>query len=173
LKIIASPLDFVGINVYYAKHIVRAIDKPPGYALIPYQASHPVAKFPGSGLGLQITPEAMYWGPRHLVNVWNVPEIYITENGAPFAHEPAADGIDYDTDRIMYLRNCLTQLQRATSEGLPVRGYFHWSLIDNFEWFSGFGPRFGLYYVDYATQKRTPKLSASYYREVIARNEVV
>ena len=64
-------------------------------------------------------------------------------------------------------------LQRATSEGVPVRGYFHWSLMDNFEWADGFGTRFGLLYVDYASQQRTPKLSASFYREVAAQNRLV
>ena len=84
----------------------------------------------------------------------------------------AADGTIYDVDRIMYLRNYLTQLQRATSEGVPVRGYFLWSLMDNFEWSDGYEQRFGLYHVDFATQRRTPKLSASFYRETIARNAV-
>ena len=73
----------------------------------------------------------------------------------------------------MYLRNYLTQLQRATADGVPVKGYFCWSLMDNFEWADGYENRFGLHYVDYATQKRTPKLSAAFYREVIARNAVV
>jgi len=80
--------------------------------------------------------------------------------------------IIYDVDRIMYLRNYLTQLQRATSEGVPVLGYFLWSLMDNFEWADGYEERFGLYHVDFATQRRTPKLSASFYRETIARNAV-
>ena len=84
----------------------------------------------------------------------------------------AADGSIYDLDRIMYLRNYLTQLQRATSEGVPVRGYFLWSLMDNFEWGDGFEQRFGLYHVDFANQRRTPKLSAAFYRETIARNAV-
>ncbi len=70
----------------------------------------------------------------------------------------------------MFLRNNLSMLQRATSEGVPVRGYFLWSLMDNFEWADGYGTRFGLTYVDYATQKRTPKLSAKYYTDVIRRN---
>ncbi|HEY9396359.1 MAG TPA: family 1 glycosylhydrolase, partial [Burkholderiales bacterium] len=70
-------------------------------------------------------------------------------------------------------RSYLTQLQRATSEGVPVRGYFHWSTMDNFEWVDGYSTRFGLIHVDYATQKRTPKLSASFYHEVINRNLVV
>jgi beta-glucosidase len=73
----------------------------------------------------------------------------------------------------MFLRNYLTHLQRATAEGVPVRGYFHWSLMDNFEWADGYGTRFGLLHVDYATQRRTPKLSASFYREVVGRNKVV
>jgi beta-glucosidase len=72
----------------------------------------------------------------------------------------------------MYLRNCLTHLHRATSEGVPVRGYFLWSLLDNFEWADGYATRFGLVHVDYATQKRTPKLSAAFYKEVMARNTV-
>lgn len=173
LKIISSPLDFVGINIYLARYYVQASEAAPGYTLLPFQATHPIARFPGSGMGLPITPEAMYWGPRHLSSIWGVKNIYITENGAPFAHDLARDGVDYDTDRIMFLRENLTQLQRATAEGVPVRGYFHWSLLDNFEWFSGFGPRFGLYHVDYATLKRTPKLSASFYREVIHHNMVV
>ena len=74
------------------------------------------------------------------------------ENGTSAADEPAADGHIYDVDRIMYLRNYLTHLQRATSEGVPVRGYFLWSLMDNFEWADGFEKRFGLYRVDFKTQ---------------------
>ena len=92
---------------------------------------------------------------------------------APLSDEPAADGRVYDTDRVTYLRSYLTQLRRATAEGVPVRGYFLWSLMDNFEWADGYTNRFGIHYVDYATQKRTPKLSADFYREVIARNAVV
>ena len=92
---------------------------------------------------------------------------------APRATVPEKDGSIHDTDRIMYLRNYLTQLQRATSEGFPVRGYFYWSLADDLEWALGYGPRFGLLYVDHNTLERTPKLSASFYREVIAQNAVV
>jgi beta-glucosidase len=105
--------------------------------------------------------------------IWNVKSIYITENGASASDQPVADGNVYDLDRIMYLRNYLTQLQRATSEGVPVHGYFLWSLMDNFEWSDGYEKRFGLYRVDFNTQRRTPKLSASFYREMIERNKVV
>ena len=96
----------------------------------------------------------------------------MTDVNAGGADQPAADGVVYDMDRVMYLRSYLTQLQRATAEGVPVRGYFLWSLLDNFEWVDGYSKRFGVVHVDFATQKRTPKLSASFYREVIARNVV-
>ena len=115
----------------------------------------------------------MYWAPRQVAKLWNVKSTYITENGASASDQPVADGNVYDLDRIMYLRNYLTQLQRATSEGVPVLGYFLWSLMDNFEWADGYEKRFGLCRVDFNTQRRTPKLSASFYREIIERNRVV
>jgi beta-glucosidase len=165
LKVIASPVDFVGINVYTPKY-VRAIGTLPGYEIVPFGKSHPRMASSWQFIG----PESLYWAPRHLQKIWNVKEIYITENGCGTNDEPAADGIVYDTERIMFLRSYLTQLQRATAEGVPVRGYFLWSLMDNFEWSDGYGTRFGLIHVDYATQKRTPKQSAAYYAEVIRRN---
>jgi beta-glucosidase len=82
----------------------------------------------------------------------------------------ADDGKAYDSDRIMFLRAYLTQLQRATADGVPVHGYFVWSAQDNFEWTDGYGNRFGLIYVDFKTQKRTPKLSAQWFRDASRRN---
>ena len=76
----------------------------------------------------------------------------------------------YDTERIMFTRAYLTQLQRATAEGVPVGRYFYWSAMDNFEWTAGYGNRYGLVYVDFKTQKRTPKMSASFFRETARRN---
>ena len=102
-----------------------------------------------------------------------MPEIFISENGCGTFDAPRTDGIVYDSDRVMFLRNYLAMLQQATAEGVPVRGYFVWSLFDNFEWADGYATRFGLVHVDYTTQKRTPKLSASYYAEVMRRNAVV
>ncbi len=169
MQIIGSPLDFVGINIYNPGHYVRATDGEPGFAAIPFPASFPHMQSDW----LRIGPEALYWGPRMLHEVWGVDEIYITENGTSSADVPADDGIVYDTDRIMYLRNYLGQLQRATAEGVPVKGYFLWSLLDNFEWADGYHNRFGIHYVDYATQARTPKLSARFYKAVIAGNAVV
>jgi beta-glucosidase len=168
LQAIGSPLDFVGLNIYTPVY-VRADDAPAGFAVVPHPSSFPHMASPWLFVG----PEALYWGPRHVSKIWNVKELYITENGCSSSDVPAADGTVYDTDRVMYLRNYLSQLQRATSEGVPVRGYFLWSLMDNFEWADGYTNRFGLHYVDFATQKRTPKLSAGYYRQVIAGNAVL
>lgn len=167
LKTIATPLDFAGANVYTPTY-VRAADTPAGFEILPFSKSHPrMASF-----WQYIGPEALYWAPRHLQKVWNVQEIYITENGCGTIDTPAADGVVCDSDRIMFLRSNLAMLRRATREGVPVRGYFLWSLFDNFEWSDGYGIRFGLIRVDFATQKRTPKLSAAYYAEVVRRNGV-
>ena len=169
LKIISSPLDFVGINVYRCEFVRADESSPAGFIQIPYPKSFPHAP----SFWLYVTPAALYWGPRHVSKLWGAKEIYITENGCSAADEPAADGRVYDTDRVTFLRSYLIQLRRATAENVPVRGYFLWSLMDNFEWADGYTNRFGIHYVDYATQKRTPKLSADFYREVIARNAVV
>jgi beta-glucosidase len=120
-----------------------------------------------------LAPEVMYWGPRQLQSLWKIPEIYITENGCAASDQLSAAGIVDDTDRIMFLRNHLGHLHRAITDGAPVKGYFHWSLMDNFEWSDGFGYRFGLVHVDFANQQRTPKLSAAYFREAAMRNAVV
>jgi beta-glucosidase len=168
LRIISSPIDFVGLNVYTPDHYVVAADNERGFTLAPFPASFPHMK---AGW-LRPGPEAIYWVPHHVAKLWNVKSIYITENGTSGSDQPAADGTVYDVDRIMYLRNYLTQLQRATADGVPVLGYFLWSLMDNFEWADGYEQRFGLYHVDFATKRRTPKLSASFYRETIARNAV-
>ena len=120
-----------------------------------------------------LAPECLYWAPRQLQSIWNVKAIYITENRCAASDVVATDGRDYDTDRVMYLRNGLMHLQRATAQGVPVKGNFVWSAMDNLEWNSGYGSRFGMVYVDFKTQQRIPKLSAMWYREAIRRNAVV
>jgi beta-glucosidase len=165
LKAIGTPIDFVGINCYTAAY-VRADNSPAGFAMVRPPESFPHMMSPW----LHVGPEALYWGPKLVAQIWKVKEIYITENGASSTDVLTPDGHVYDTDRVMYLRNYLTQLHRGVSEGVPVKGYFCWSLLDNYEWADGYAYRFGIHYVDFATQKRTPKLSAHFYREVIARN---
>lgn len=169
MKLIGAPVDFVGINVYRPSVYVLASDELPGWRVIPLNASHPKMFSSWHAFG----PESLYWGPRFVQSLWKAKEIYITENGCAADDKLADDGNVYDTDRIMFLRSYLTQLQRATVDGVPVKGYFQWSLMDNFEWSAGFGNRFGLIHVDFQTQKRTPKLSASYFRETAVQNEVL
>ena len=169
MKTISAPLDLVGLNCYTPAYIRADAKSPQGFAYVPYPKSHPHMESPW----IQLGPELLYWAPRHLKEIWNVDNVYITENGCSSYDRPAADGKVYDTDRLMYLRNHLTHAQRAVMEGYPLRGYFCWSLLDNFEWADGYTKRFGLYYVNFETQERMPKLSAEYYREVVARNRVV
>jgi beta-glucosidase len=169
LKIIGSPMDFLGINVYRPAFYALASDGAPGWREVAFAKSHP--KMFNSWLSLG--PEAIYWAPKFVQSLWGAKEIFITENGCASDDVLADDGKVYDTDRVMFLRAHLTQLQRATADGVPVKGYFQWSLMDNFEWSFGFGNRFGLVYVDFKTQERTPKLSAAWFREAARRNAVV
>jgi beta-glucosidase len=168
LKIIGSPNDFVGLNIYAPQFYIVASDRKPGWAVLPFPTSFPHM----NSEWLRIGPEVIYWAPRIAAKLWNIDTIYISENGTSSEDKLRADGKVYDLDRISFLRNYLTQLQRATSEGVPVRGYFLWSLMDNFEWIYGYEKRFGLYHVDFETQARVPKLSADFFRDVVARNAI-
>ena len=168
LKIISSPVDFVGLNVYTPQYYVTAKDSAPGFNVLPFPDSFPRMLSDW----LRVGPETIYWVPRLAAKIWNLDTIYISENGTSAADKLTPDGKVYDLDRIMYLRNYLTQLQRTISDGAPVRGYFLWSLMDNFEWIHGYRERFGVYHVDFDTLVRTPKLSAAFYRNVIAQNAI-
>lgn len=164
---IGSPLDFVALNIY-APEWVRADAGPSGYAVVPHIGSSPRMASPW----LVVGPEAAYWGVRHVGDLWKPKMLYISENGAS-ADDPMTDGRVEDADRIMYLRNYLGQFNRAIAEGYPLHGYFLWSLLDNFEWADGYSKRFGIHHVDFTTQRRTPKLSAAWYKEVIRQNRLV
>ena len=168
LKIISSPNDFVGLNIYAPQFYITASERAPGFNVLPFPGSFPHM----NSEWLRIGPEVIYWTPRIAAKIWNIETIYISENGTSSDDKLAADGQVYDLDRIMFLRNYLTQMQRAIAEGVPVRGYFLWSLMDNFEWIFGLEKRFGLYRVDFQTQARVPKLSAAFYRDVVARNAI-
>ena len=167
MKIIGSPLDFVGLNVYTPRY-VRRDASPSGYVIEERPTSFPRMASDWLYLG----PEVIYWAVRNASEIWKPRALYITENGTSADDVVGADGRVEDTDRVMYLRNHLTHLHRAASEGYPIKGYFLWSLLDNFEWADGYSKRFGIHYVDFKTQTRTPKLSADWYRDVIARNAV-
>jgi beta-glucosidase len=169
LKTISTPVDFVGINVYRPTMYVAPSDEEPGFREVPINESHP--KMASSWHLLD--PVVTYWAPRQVQSLWGARSIFITENGCAAHDVVSGDGKVYDSDRVMFLRSCLAELQRATSEGVPVDGYFLWSAQDNFEWTAGFGNRFGLIYVDFDTQRRIPKLSAEWFREAARRNAVV
>jgi beta-glucosidase len=167
LKIIGSPLDFVGLNVYQPEY-ARADAGASGYAVARRPSSFPHMASPWLFIG----PEVIYWAIRHTSDLWSPHAIYITENGCSCEDFREPDGRIEDTDRVMFLRNYLTHLQRAAAEGYAIKGYFLWSLIDNFEWADGYGKRFGIHYVDFKTRNRSRKLSADWFREVISRNAV-
>ena len=168
MKLIGAPLDFIGLNVYEPTW-VRASAEARGYEVLDLPKSYPKM----AAGWLQFGPDGMYWSPKHAYALWGIKELYITENGAASLDEMTETGEVLDVDRILFLRSYLRQLQRATSEGVPVKGYFLWSLLDNYEWSDGYAMRFGITYVDFKTQKRTVKLSGEFYKDVIARNRVV
>ncbi len=159
---IGQPLDFYGVNIYTGD-VVRA-----GAEGIPEPVAHPV----GHGITTiqwSIASEALYWGPRFLYERYGKP-IYIMENGIANMDWLHLDGKVHDPQRIDFMKRYLSALCRATADGTDIRGYFHWSVMDNFEWAEGYRQRFGLIYVDYATQQRVLKDSALWYHDVIVTN---
>jgi len=116
-----------------------------------------------------VTPECLYWGAKFLCERYQKP-LYITENGMSCHDWVSLDGKVHDPNRIDFLDRYLSQLMKASEEGVDIAGYFQWSFMDNFEWGDGYTERFGLVYVDYETQERIPKDSAYWYKTVIESN---
>lgn len=162
LETIAQPLDFVGLNIYMGA-IIRADDNN-GAIEVP-----PGPGFPRTAFDWPVVEESLYWGVKFYADRYHVP-IYVTENGMANLDWVNMDGKVRDPQRVDYLARYLMQLARAVDEGLDVRGYFQWSLLDNFEWSEGYSKRFGLVHVDFQTQRRTVKESATWYRNVIRNN---
>ena len=167
LALIGQPTDYLGINPYAGDYVRAGHDGRP--ERLPFPKGFPRGDLPW----MNITPQCMYWSVRLAVEVFGVKSLYITENGAAFPDEVTESGEILDLDRREYLRNYLIELHRATAEGYDVKGYFLWSILDNFEWSEGYGKRFGIVHVDYPTQRRTPKLSAGWYAEVARTNRLV
>jgi beta-glucosidase len=165
--LIARPTDFLGLNIYTGAFVRAGADGAPEEVTFPTNYPSADSKW------LRFMPQVMYWGTRLAREVYGVNSIYITENGVGYDDEPVVNGEVYDLHRRDYLRAHLRELRRAIEDGVPVQGYFHWSFIDNYEWEDGYRRRFGIVHVDYATQVRTPKLSARYYAQVIAENAIV
>ena len=177
METIARPTDFLGLNLY-AGYFVRAQNSAPtsmqtlasdAARVLPFPA-----QFPQGDLSwIHVTPQTLYWQIRLAREVFGIESFYVTENGAAFDDKVAENGEVLDLDRREYLRNYLIGLQRATAEGFDVKGYFAWSVMDNYEWAEGYAKRFGIVHVDFETQKRTPKLSAHWFSAVCRENRVL
>ncbi|GIV62094.1 MAG: beta-glucosidase [Rhodothermaceae bacterium] len=166
LERIAAPLDFLGVN-YYTRG-VTAFD--PGTPLLQAKTvPQPASTY--TEMGWEVYPDGLYDTLAWLHHNYDVPPLFITENGAAFYDPPrCSNGCVDDPLRVEYFRTHLQALRRALADGIDVRGYFAWSLLDNFEWSYGYTKRFGIVHVDYATLARTPKASARFYTRVIASN---
>jgi beta-glucosidase len=163
--IIAEPTDFLGVN-YYTRHVARdekIADNLP-------QTIFPAPPAERTEMGWEVVPEVLYQLLNRLYFEYQITKIYVTENGCSYLDGPDAQGRVADRLRIDYLRGHLISVHRAIQNGVPVAGYLHWSLLDNFEWDRGYTQRFGIVYVDYDTQKRYLKDSAEWYRRVISAN---
>lgn len=162
--VIAQPLDFLGVN-YYTRHVVGA-GLWPGSADVRFHLNN----------GLETTATGWDIDPQGLVDILSQVQrdypampIYLTENGAAF-DDVAVDGVVHDANRIDFLETHLASLATLRAQGVDIRGYFAWSLLDNYEWSEGYAKRFGIVHVDYETQKRTPKDSAHWYADLIKRH---
>ncbi|MET9229954.1 GH1 family beta-glucosidase [Lentzea sp. NPDC003310] len=165
LEIIGEPLDYVGLNYYYRLHVADAPHREPDPAK---RTAHDIGvdttrlpDVPRTGMGWPVEPEGMTTALADLkARHPDLPPVYVTENGCVY---PDVDGFE-DTERIAYLRDHIAAAQAA---GVDLRGYFCWSLLDNFEWAHGYKHRFGLVHVDYGTLERTPRASYRWYRDFI------
>jgi beta-glucosidase len=171
LAVISEPIDALGVN-YYQPDLVGAApaDRPGPEA--PYPTGGRVAfhQAPGpvTDMGWAVDPDGLREVLVRITTDYGPVPLFVTENGAAFPDGVAADGAVHDADRIDYLHRHLVAAHEALAAGVDLRGYFVWSLLDNFEWAHGYGKRFGLVHVDYDTQARTLKDSARWYRDVIA-----
>jgi beta-glucosidase len=159
LREISAPVDFIGLNIYSGGPVRMGDDGQP--VSVPLPPGCPTSFF-----NWKLVPESLYWGPKFFYERYGLP-VWITENGMSAHDWISLDGRVHDPQRIDYIARYLAELRRAAREGVPVGGYFAWSLLDNFEWAEGYKQRFGLVYVDYATGRRTPKDSAAWYADVI------
>jgi beta-glucosidase len=161
MQAISEPIDFLGINYYFPQRV------RPDPSRQPLELSSVLPPPPTTAMGWEVDPDGLH---ELLVRVrrdyGNVP-IYITENGAAYEDGPVVNGTLEDPRRVDYLHSHLEALARAVADGVDVRRYFAWSMLDNFEWEHGYSKRFGLVYVDYATQRRVPKRSGLWYRDFI------
>lgn len=193
MEIIAQPLDYYAMNLYSGKTIrapqvsgdagtvnsgdptaqgTNMFGEQAGLITRTFEIVPKPPGFPKSAMGWPITPEVMYWTPKFFYEKYQLP-IVITENGISNPDWVHVDGQVHDAQRVDFLTRYLREYARAYQEDIDIRGYFAWTLNDNFEWNLGYDPRFGLIYVDYATQQRILKDSAHWYKKIIETNGTV
>lgn len=167
MAVIAAPLDALGVNYYQP----TGIGAPSDYSPVPFDLRL-ISGYPTTDFGWPVIPD----GLRELLVLLRaryadkLPPIWVTENGCAYDIGPGPDGSIVDSDRIAYLDGHVRAVRAAMDDGVDVRGYCVWSLMDNWEWAEGFGKRFGLVHVDFTTLARTPKASYAWYRDLIARS---
>jgi beta-glucosidase len=159
LEAIAAPIDFLGINNYFRFIVRDAVEGP-------RVVQDPEAQL--TDMGWEVYPDGLYRLLLRVAADYAPAEIYVTENGAAFGDVRGHDGRVRDPERQAYLESHIDSVARAVAEHVPVKGYFVWSLLDNFEWAEGYSRRFGIVYVDYPTLERVPKGSFYWYRDFIA-----
>jgi len=165
LEVIAAPIDFLGFN-YYSRVVMKAgpEGRPEAVRMAPPEEL--------TDMEWEVYPEGLHESLVQVARDYAPRKIYITENGAAYDDPPDAEGRIADARRIAYLRDHLLAAHRAIADGVPLAGYYAWSLLDNFEWGFGYEKKFGLYAVDRETRQRTPKDSAHWYRDVVSANGV-
>lgn len=170
LELIAQPLDFLGLNYYMTQVVSHDVN---GGILKISSRQISASGWGRTEMGWGIYPDGLRALLVDLKNKYPLPPLMITENGAAFIDEIDANDTIQDWTRIHYLRDHLRAVHQAIQAGVDVRGYYVWSLMDNFEWAQGYFPRFGIVHVDFETQKRIPKASAAWYAEAIRQNGMV
>jgi beta-glucosidase len=169
METIRQPVDFLGVNHYFTNRV--RFDASGGLLKSRSEPlTRPMWGYTEAGWG--VNPSGLTAMLLKVKNEYGNPPVYITENGCAASDEPDEHDFVQDRERITYLRRHLIAAHEAIQAGSNLKGYFVWSLMDNFEWIAGYGPRFGIVRVDYPTQTRTPKLSAHWYRDVIKNNRV-
>ncbi len=164
MAIISTPIDFLGINNYF-RWVIRGQEQQP--RANEYKTVAPVPGACYTEAGWEIAPQGIKDLLVRLHRDYNVPGLYVTENGAAFKDEWNGEEVVSDPRRISYLQEYIHAVGESIQQGAPVKGYFVWSLLDNFEWGEGYSKRFGIVYVDYPTQKRIPKESSQWYTSLL------
>lgn len=165
LAIIAAPTDFLGVNYYHRWYFRHAVSPPMDYQRVDMPGEY-------TGMPWEVYPHGLYQTLTSVTREYGPAEIHVTENGAAYDDIVGPDGQIHDAGRVSFLRRHFEATQQAIVDGAPVRGYFVWSLIDNFNWGSGHAKRFGITHVDFATQERRIKDSGHFMREVAQSNSV-